>query len=333
MSSPSEEPSISRRLAAIGAIVLGALVIVSTFVAVVGDIPRLVAQLALLAAAALACARGAPPETRPIPGQLPDAQRESARRLPLDGASNARDLGGYAAADGRRVRWGVAYRSDALGELSDDDVAYLARLGVRQVVDFRSDAEREREPDRLPSSPELRVVLRPIFGEALDPQELKDRLLSGNAHADQMTALLVEGNRAFVTEFAPVYAGFLRDLADSGNLPVLFHCTAGKDRAGFAAAALLLALGASRDTVMEDYLKTNAFSAASTSHTLLVLRVASLFRTAPDDVRPLFEARREYLQAAFDTIDERYGSDRGFLRDGLGLDDATLTRLRANLLE
>ena len=292
------------------------------------------ATLALLVAlTAQGCSRGAPPEARPIPGALPESARDAARRLPLDGAHNARDLGGYTTADGRRLRWGVAYRSDALGSLSDDDVAYLARLGVREVVDFRSDAEREREPDRLPQIPAPRVVRRPIFGQALDPAVLRERLLSGQARAAEMSEVLVAGNRAFVTDFAAVYGGFLRDLADSENLPVLFHCTAGKDRAGFAAAALLLALGVPRDTVMQDYLLTNGFSQAATDHMLRVLRVASFFRTNPDDARPLFEARREYLQAAFDAIDSRYGSDAAYLRDGLGLDDATRSRLQANLLE
>lgn len=292
--------------------------------------PRTLA-LALLVALASACSSGAPPDARPIPVALPAAAREAARRLPLDGAHNARDLGGYASAEGRSVRWGVLYRSDALADLSDDDVAYLTRLRLRQVVDFRSQQERERDPDRLPAA--LPVAWRPIFGEALDPQELRDRLLSGDARAVEMARMLVEGNRAFVTDFAPVYASFLRDLADPENLPVLFHCTAGKDRAGFAAALALLAVGVPRETVMQDYLLTNGYSESATGRMLLVLRVASLFRTDPDDVRPLFEARREYLQAAFDTIDDTYGGTSAYLRDGLGLDDPTLARLRENLLE
>jgi protein-tyrosine phosphatase len=287
----------------------------------------------LLSALALACDRGVPPDVRPIPSSLPAAEREAARRLPLDGAHNARDLGGYLAADGRRVRWGRLYRSDALGELSDDDVTYLGRLGLRHVTDFRSPPERERAPDRLPLSPAPRVVLRPIIGEVLDPKILQDRLLSGTADGTEMAALLVAGNRAFVTQFGEVYSGFLRDLADDENLPALFHCTAGKDRAGFAAALTLLALGVSRDTVMDDYLLTNALSEGATDRILLTLRVASFFRTSPEDARPLFEARREYLQAAFDTIDERYGSTEGYFSEGLGIDAPTLERLRANLLE
>jgi protein-tyrosine phosphatase len=287
---------------------------------------------AVLALSLAACG-GAPPEERAIPARLPESKREAFRRLPLDGAHNLRDLGGYATAGGRRVKWGVVYRSDALADLSDDDLAYLGRLGLQRVIDFRSELERARDPDRLPASPGLDVVLRPIRGDALDPAELRERLLSGQGSADEWRDLLVEANRAFVRDFDPVYAAFLRDLGDAGELPVLFHCTAGKDRAGFAAAVALLAAGVPRETVMRDYLLTNDFSADHTDHTLRLLRVFSLFRARPDAVRPLFEARREYLQAAFDTIDADFGSTDAWLREGLGADDALLARVRENLLE
>jgi protein-tyrosine phosphatase len=88
-----------------------------------------------------------------------------------------------------------------------------------------------------------------------------------------------------------------------------------------------------RETVMHDYLLTNRYSQDATSRTLLLLRVFSGFRTAPDDARPLFEARSEYLRAAFDAIDAHYGDTDRYLREGLGLDEPTLARLRENLLE
>ena len=85
--------------------------------------------------------------------------------------------------DGRALRWGFLYRSDALADLSDQDVAYLARLRLHRVVDFRSAAERERDPDRLPDG--VSVVWQPIAGQGLDPTELQDRLLAGEVSADQ----------------------------------------------------------------------------------------------------------------------------------------------------
>jgi protein-tyrosine phosphatase len=283
------------------------------------------------ALALVACSDALPPEQRPIPAELPADARDPARKLPVEGAANLRDLGGYRTRDGRAVRWGVLYRSDALADLTDDDVSYLERLGLRRVVDFRSQGERARDPDRLPAG--VAAVLQPIAGEGLDPEALQDQLLSGAADAEQAAAWLMEGNRAFVTEFDDVYARFLHDLARPDSLPTLFHCTAGKDRAGYAAALVLLALDVPREQVMRDYLLTNESTREKTESLLRLIRVVSLFRTHPDDVRPLFEARESYLGAAFDTIDAEYGSTDAYLREALGADDVLLARLRDALLE
>jgi protein-tyrosine phosphatase len=286
----------------------------------------------LLFLATLGCGDALPPAAqRAIPAELPPEVRESQRRLPVSGAANLRDLGGYQTRDGHALRWGVLYRSDALADLSDEDVAYLARLGLRRSVDFRSAGERERDPDRLPG--EVSDVWMPISGTGLDPSELRDRLLSGKVSADQAAGWLVEGNRAFVGEFREVYARFLRDLGDPSNLPTLFHCTAGKDRTGFAAALVLLALDVPRETAMRDYLLTNEYTGPKTQRMLRTIRIVSLFRADPNGVRPLFEARDSYLGAAFAAIDEIPGGTEGYLRDTLGIDGATRARLRANLLE
>ena len=283
--------------------------------------------IAALLFALVACGDSLPPAAeRAIPAQLPSAEREAQRRLPISGAANFRDLGGYATRDGHALRWGVLYRSDALAELSDQDLAYLERLSLHRVVDFRSESEREREPDRLPAGPT--VVWQPIAGQGLDPRALKDRLLAGEVSAEQAAAFLIEGNRAFVNEFRGVYARFLHDLADPANLPTLFHCTAGKDRTGFAAALVLLALDVPRETAMHDYLLTNTYTHAKTHRTLQVIRFASLFRANPDDL----QARESYLNAAFAAIDAQPGGSEAYLRS-LGVDDALRERLRANLLE
>jgi protein-tyrosine phosphatase len=281
----------------------------------------------------LACGGGEPADRRVVPAELPAEARAEQRRLPLDGAHNARDLGGYRTVDGGNLRWGRLYRSDALDDLSDADLVYLERLGLRRVVDFRSPHERERDPDRLPRTRALEVRRLPIFGDALDPRALRDRLLSGEASGPELARLLIEANRAFVSDFGEEYAAFLRDLADAERLPLLFHCTAGKDRAGFAAALALLAVGVPREAVMRDYLLTNGYSERHTRRTLRLIHWASLFRAEPESVRPLFEARPEYLQAAFDAIDAKYGGVERYLREGLGIDATLHARLRANLLE
>ena len=281
--------------------------------------------------ALLACGDALPPASqRAIPAELPVAEREAQRRLPLSGAANFRDLGGYATRGGHALRWGALYRSDSLADLSDEDLAYLERLKLHRVVDFRSEAERERDPDRLPGGPT--VVWQPIAGQGLDPRALQDRLLAGEVSADQSVAFLVEGNRAFVNEFRDVYSRFLHDLADPTNLPTLFHCTAGKDRTGFAAALVLLALDVPRETAMRDYLLTNTYTQVKTHRTLRMIRFMSLFRAHPEDLEPLFEARESYLNAAFAAIDAQPGGTEAYLRS-LGADDALRERLGANLLE
>ena len=287
----------------------------------------------LLGLAVTACSTALPPEQRVLPLDRPEAQRDAGRLVPLEGAHNFRDLGGYEASDGKRVKWGVLYRSDSLGELTDEDVATLSRLRLRRVVDFRSELERAQEADRLPENPGPIVAWSPISGEALDPKELQRKILTGDATEEEMAQLLVVANESFITEFGDVYAEFLRNLAEAENLPTLFHCTAGKDRAGFGAALALMAVGVPRETIMQDYLKTNAYTAEHTESRLRLIRWVSLFRADPDALRPLFEARPEYLQAAFDTIDAQYGSTEAYLRDGLGIDAETRERLRANLLE
>jgi protein-tyrosine phosphatase len=293
---------------------------------------RRASAIPVLLLALLACSDSLPPAgLRVIPSELQSDAREAARRIAMDGAANLRDLGGYRTRDGHALRWGVLYRSDALADLSDEDVAYLSRLRLHRVVDFRSAAERERDPDRLPDG--VSDVWQAIAGSGLDPAELQDRLLAGEVSAEQATGWLVAGNRAFVAEFREVYARFLRDLADPANLPTLFHCTAGKDRTGFAAALVLLALDVPRETAMRDYLLTNDYTRSKTLRLLRMIRFASLFRADPEDLRPLFEARESYLASAFAAIDETQGGLEAYLQQVLGIDAAMRAQLRANLLE
>jgi protein-tyrosine phosphatase len=146
-------------------------------------------------------------------------------------------------------------------------------------------------------------------------------------------AMLIEGNRAFATRFNPQYAAMFDRIAIPANLPTLVHCTGGKDRTGFAAAIVLRALGVPEETVFEDYLLTNVYTANEIERNLMLLRVYLFFRTKPEAIRPLLGVRRDYLEAAFDTIDERYGSLEAYLREGLGVSDEELAQMRAQLLE
>ncbi len=260
----------------------------------------------------------------------PDHVRQ--RHVVLDGAQNFRDLGGYETDDGRRVRWKLFYRSDNLAELSDADLTRLKQLGIRLICDFRSPDERGEAPDRLPE-PRPRVAELEIFDEAFAMKGFRERLGSGDLGDLDLRQALIEGNRLFAAKFAPVYAAMFERLSQSENLPALIHCTAGKDRAGFGAAMILSVLGVSRETVLEDFLLTNFYTAEKIERTLWMIRLMSLFQIDAERVRPALGVERAYLEAAFDEIGKRYGDFDRYRREALGLDDAELAAFRALALE
>ena len=248
------------------------------------------------------------------------------RRLPLEGTDNFRDLGGYRTSDGRRVRWGRIYRSGELSRLTDRDLAYVSSLGLRLVCDFRSPKEREARPDRLPESDALQVINPAIWNPAADPHEISRRIRSGDL--SDLPTSNVEATR----EYAPQYGQMFERILSPGGLPALFHCTAGKDRTGFAAALILLALGVPEDAVRYDYLLSNRYRAQRLERTLQFIRFRSLFRADLTRIRAMMEVRPELLDAKLEAIDRDHGSVAAYLRDALGLTDQQLARLQALLL-
>jgi len=287
--------------------------------------PTIAAGLIVLLAAALACDGSVSHE-----GMDPSVAR---RHVVLDGAFNFRDLGGYATEDGRSVRWGRIFRSDQLADLSDGDLEVLSELGIRLVCDFRSPDERAEQPDRLPANDPPAVAELGIYDDSFDPNAIREAIVSGELDDVDFGQLLVDGNRTFVVRFSPQFASMFERLAQPENLPALVHCTAGKDRAGFASAIILRALGVPEETVFEDFLLTNHYTADRIERRLLMIRAASLFRADPEKVRPLLGVERAYLRAAFDEIEARYGCFNRYLREALGVGDRELASLRANLLE
>ncbi|MFC1431066.1 tyrosine-protein phosphatase [Streptacidiphilus sp. N1-3] len=273
---------------------------------------------------------------------MTDPQTAAGRSLGLKTAVNARDLGGYRTADGRTVRTGVALRSDALSRLTDADLAVLTGLGVRAVVDLRGMNEvTANGADRLPDDGSVRLVHLPVYSAEHDIYlSLRDVLAGQDAVAQQ--ALLGDGGAErimaemygwFVTDPAirGLFAEAVRMLADPDGTPLVFHCTAGKDRTGWTAAIVLTALGVDRATVYEDYLLTNTRSAA------LMDRIMEVFRTNavmedPTLMMPVIRAEASYLDAAFAAVAQGWPTFDAFLTDGLALDQATLSALRKNLL-
>ncbi len=268
--------------------------------------------------------------TDPYEGRPEHVQK---RHLNLEDAPNFRDLGGYTTEDGREVKWGLFFRSDNLHDLTDADLAVISELGIRLVCDFRSPTEREEEPDRLPENRPPQVAELAIWDPAFAPESFREKLSSGDLDGVDLGEFLVEGNRLFATQFYPLYAQMFARITQRENLPVVVHCTAGKDRAGFAAALILRVLGVPMETVYEDYLLTNVYTADKIERTLAMARVASLFQVDGDQLRSIMGAERRFLQAAFEEIDKRYGSFENYRRDALGISDTEQEAFREMALE
>jgi protein-tyrosine phosphatase len=175
------------------------------------------------------------------------------RLVPLSGTTNFRDLGGYVGHDGRLVQWRKLFRSDHLGALSPGDILSLSDIGLARVADFRGADERQQQACAMPG---LTVHSLPIDPSVV--QSMKAHLAKGrDLNAEDTVRLMAQTYRAFVHDHSHRFASLFALLLESDS-PLVFHCTAGKDRTGFAAAMILLSLGVSRDVVMQDYLLTNA---------------------------------------------------------------------------
>lgn len=278
---------------------------------------------------------GLSPDRRPYFTLIPDHGAPlviADRALHLPSIANLRDIGGYRTTDGRWVKMGLLYRSDQLDRVSDADLAAIERLNLRFVVDLRTVSERTREPDRLPrgSQPLVLDVAADSDGSlGGDMRKALSAIASGKG-----VALLTSANRDFVSlgSARRAYATMLNRLSEPQGAPMLYHCTAGKDRTGWASAVVLTLLGVPRETVMADYLASNAFLERKNAATLQAL-ARSGSPMDPAHLLPVLTVREAYLNAAFDEVEKRYGSFDVYARNGLGLSNEIIESLRKNYLQ
>ncbi|SFX57603.1 tyrosine-protein phosphatase [Streptomyces atratus] len=261
---------------------------------------------------------------------------QTARAVPASTVLNLRDLGGIALGPDHRLRAGVVLRSGQLSGLDAAQDSQVAALGIRTVVDLRTADERAAAPDRLP--PGARLFVADVLGDnpgvaparlralLTDPVEAERALGGGKAEG-----LFADTYRQMVLSpgSSAAYRAFVETVADDRARPVLFHCTAGKDRTGWATALLLMMTGASRDVVRAEFLAVNP-----------VLRVAFApyvqdFLDAggdPEIASAITEVRPRYLDTALDAVEERWGGLDGYVRDGLRIPEAAVERLRDALV-
>ena len=241
------------------------------------------------------------------------------RSFPLSGASNFRDLGGYIDHAGQMVAWRKLFRSDHLGLLSADDIAQINQLKVARVLDFRGATERTAQVCAIPGALVSSLAIEPTVVQAI--QAL---LENGNGiRPEDAVHLMQQTYRAFVHDNSPRFAELFAHLLED-DAPLVFHCTAGKDRTGFAAALILRALGVSQAVVMQDYLLTNE-----------LFRPPELVGSyAPKEVRDVIaQVQTGFLDAAFDAVNNSHGSIEQYLEKAMKLDAKQQRRLRALYLQ
>jgi protein-tyrosine phosphatase len=265
------------------------------------------------------------------------ARSSPGRSVRIASLPNLRDVGGLPTRDGARVRTGLLYRSTDLSRLEGDDAEAFAGLGIRTVYDLRTESERATQPDRLP--PGTALVVADVLADAPEatPAQIMDALndpkQAAAAFGDGRGAAMFVGKyREFVRlgSARAAYRRLFADVATAEHRPALFHCTTGKDRTGWAAAALLLLLGVAEDVVMEDYL------ASTPLVTLMFQPFVDRFEARggdPDLLLPLIGVQPAYLQAALDEMRAAYGTIEGYFADGLGIDVDGQRALRAVFLK
>ena len=250
----------------------------------------------------------------------------------LTSAPNFRDMGGLPASGGRTLRYGLLYRSEDFSNLSDEDVVLLDGLGVQLVCDLRSDSERVQHPNRWQADSAGTLNLN-IAADLRASHQAITRLLSGTPGKEHAEQAMLLTYRMFPEAFALRMAQLFDRILSGGQLPLIFHCAAGKDRTGFIAAILLSALGVEREAIYANYLLSRERWAGERSEIAIRRYLQPLCETepAPEVIQTLCQVNPAYLDAAFEVIEQNHGGVEVYLQL-IGLDFLARERLQELLL-
>lgn len=251
------------------------------------------------------------------------------RRVVLDGEMNFRDLGGYETSDGRYVKWGKIFRSGNLHRLTDHDMALLEQMDIRLICDFRTSTEVAKNPDRLPGDNSIGYIHLPIEHNEFDATAAMDLVRKGDISwlTDEFMTNRYLRN---IDGFADTWGAVMERLAESESRPLLFHCSAGKDRAGACAALILLFLGVPEETILYDHGLSNVFLIGWLESMYAHIRS---FDVDPEKLSPYLTAPRDAMVALLNHIRDTYGSATQYLSETAGVDLKILDEVKRVLIE
>ncbi|MFD1804420.1 tyrosine-protein phosphatase [Mixta tenebrionis] len=253
------------------------------------------------------------------------------RVLELEGVNNVRDMGGYPVAGGH-IRPGKLIRGEDLYCLTPAGEQLLAQIPLAKVVDLRTDGEVSDRPDRTPGDAAL--IRLDVLSSVLPVHSASPAEMLKQLGKNDPAVVFQDIYLAFVHQSACLdrWGEFLHELLTLAEGALYFHCTAGKDRTGFAAALVLMALGAERQVIMADYLLSNRYRAA-VNQRLLTEYGALVAEADRENILTLLQVQESYLNASLQAIDEQYGDSKTFLHRALGIGPAERARLNALLVE
>lgn len=268
---------------------------------------------------------------------------KESQTIDLNDVENARQLGGYPCKDGRRIKDNLLLRTGLLSDISDETAELLSeKYHVKYIVDFRMDSEKEEKPDR--SIDGIQYVHISVFEPDLYDENLRDELSRIVGSQDDEFQKMVRCADLGVTfqmyrdillseRAQKGYGRFFDMLLEPGDGAILWHCTYGKDRTGIASALLLYALGADEDIIWEDYLLSNAYYQNKIDGLVKKVEAMDCDENTLKEIKAVGGVNEEYLEAAFNSVKEEYGSVHAYLNNRLGVSDEDMKRLQDKYLE
>ncbi|WP_312188214.1 tyrosine-protein phosphatase [Sphingobacterium sp.] len=251
-------------------------------------------------------------------GQLSDSSK---RVLPVEGAVNFRDIGGYETSSGKHVVWGRIFRSDAIDKLTDADVLLMDRKRIHTVVDLRGTAESKSAPDRLTANSDY--TLSPAGSDSLpNPQEMVKAL----KQKDFLIKFYGEGVQYYGDRYRPA---FIKLLGAADGEAVMYHCTGGRDRTGMQTALILYVLGVPYPVIEADYLASNVYLSRNKQMNAYTDAMVAATGMTKQQIEDQMKLKPALLKAFFDGINRKYGTVEQFLQDEMAIGPKEIRILKA----
>ncbi len=252
----------------------------------------------------------------------------SERELDIQNSINVRDLGGIKTKNGKHIKWGKFFRSGALANLTDKDKSYLAEIGLKTIIDLRSSHEMEDQPDTKLNGVEWINIQ--LGGENTNPNDISKMMkaMMEMKPDDDGTSIMGEFGKKFI-ERGELFKQEFDLFLNPEKQPIIFHCTAGKDRTGHTSALLLYALGVDMETIYDEYELSNYFRNKKSQENDQQSKAMLEKYGIPENAMIIMNGvNRNWLKMFFNEIQLKYGSVDNFLEQELELDSKAKQKLR-----